>query len=356
TTLKNINKLPVRTWRRLGVNGEALEIDFPEPGRFEISRPALPDGVTRAHESVLVCAEFKSAVNEELAAYTRVHSNAGTQIRVKMGKTAAEPIVARYSLGANAPTLVDNNVIFAEAHSEVTVVIIYDAQDGARCFHSGLTRVIAENCAVVRVVQIQTLNSATRHFSDFSAVVANGARVELTRIELGGASVFSGCHMKLEGDKSECATDTFYFGDGTRKLDFNYIASHLGKTSKSVMNASGALFGECEKTYRGTIDFVSGASESKGAESENTLLFSENSRNRSAPLILCGEENVEGSHAASVGRMDENKLYYLQSRGLSEADAKRLMVAALMETAMKNIPIESERERLRDLLGERIKE
>jgi Fe-S cluster assembly scaffold protein SufB len=119
------------------------------------------------------------------------------------------------------------------------------------------------------------------------------------------------------------------------------------------MTASGALFGHCEKTYRGTIDFVAGASEAKGAESENTLLFSENSRNRSAPLILCGEENVEGSHAATVGRIDANKLYYLQSRGLSEAEAKRLMVSALMETAMKNIP-EEERERLRGLLGERI--
>ncbi|MDR0906763.1 MAG: SufD family Fe-S cluster assembly protein [Oscillospiraceae bacterium] len=350
TTIKNINKLPVRTWRRLGVNGETLTIDFPEPGRFDTPKTVLPQGVTRAHESVLVCAEFTSALNSELAAFTRVHANTGVQIRVKKGVKAAEPIVARYALGADSPTLTDNNVIFAEAHSEVTLVMIYDG-DGT--FHSGITRVIAENCAVVRVAQINTLGANTQHFSDFSAVIANGARVELSRIELGGKSVYAGCHMKLEGDKAECGTDTFYFGDGDRKLDFNYVAKHLGKSSRSDMNASGALFGYCEKTYRGTIDFVAGASEAKGAEAENTLLFSENSRNRSAPLILCGEENVEGSHAASVGRIDANKLYYLQSRGLSEAEAKRLMVSALMETAMKNIP-EEERERLRGLLGERI--
>lgn len=58
------------------------------------------------------------------------------------------------------------------------------------------------------------------------------------------------------------------------------------------------------------------------------LLFSPNARNRTAPLILCGEEEVEGQHAASVGRLDENKLYYLRSRGLSEAQARRLMVDA----------------------------
>ncbi|MDR2421007.1 MAG: SufD family Fe-S cluster assembly protein [Oscillospiraceae bacterium] len=352
-TLKNINALPVRTWRRLGVNGETLDIDFPPPGRFDAPRPALPEGVTRAHESVLVCAEFKSSLGEELAAYTRVHANAGVRVRVAKGRRAREPVTARYELGGGCPALVDNNVIFAEPHSEITVVLIYDGGDAPGLFHAGLTRVIAENCSVVRVAQLQTFGAGTRHFSDFSAVIANGARVELTRIELGAGETYAGCHMKLEGAGSEARADTFYLGGGDRKLDFNYVARHLGRATKSEMNASGALFGNCEKTYRGTIDFVAGAGESKGAESETTLLFSESSRNRSAPVILCGEENVEGSHAASVGRIDEGKLYYLRSRGLTEAEAKRLMTGALMETAMRNVP-EGERERLRETLGERI--
>ena len=351
--LNNVNSLPVRTWRRLGVNGETLDIALPEPQAFEYEKPILPAGVSKTHESVLVCAEFKSAAAEELAAYTRVHSNAGIAIRSEMGEKAAEPITVRYELSSKQPVLVDNNVIFAEAHSEVTVIIIYDSDD-SECFSSGLTRVIAENCAVVKVVQVQTLGKNTAHFSDFSAVIANGARVELTRIELGAQNVYAGCHMKLEGDKSEAQTDTFYFGDGNRKLDFSYIARHHGRSTDSKMETCGALFDDCHKIFRGTIDFVNGAADSKGAENESTLMFSESARNRSAPLILCGEESVEGSHAASIGRMDENKLYYLCSRGLSEADAKRLMVTAQMETVMKNMPLEQERDRLREWLGGRI--
>lgn len=366
TIINNVNSLPVRTWRRLSVNGETLDIALPEPGAFSYEKMRFPDGVSKTHESVLVCAEFKSAVSEELAAYTRVHSNAGIAVRTHMGAKASEPITVRYTLGDKQPVLVDNNVIFAEANSEITVLMIYDEEsecetncnaNGAAAgrFHSGLTRVIAENCALVRVVQVQTLGKNTKHFSDFSAVIANGARVELIRIELGGASVYAGCHMKLEGDKSEAGTDTFYFGDGDRKLDFNYIARHHGRVTRSNMETCGALFGDCRKTFRGTIDFVNGASDSKGAENESTLMFSDNARNLSAPLILCGEESVEGSHAAAIGRMDETKLYYLRSRGLSEADAKRLMVAAQMETVMKKLPSEQECERLRELLGQRIK-
>jgi Fe-S cluster assembly scaffold protein SufB len=358
TTLKNINALPVRTWRRLGVNGEKLDIDFPEPGRFDIELPPLPDGVTPADESVFVCAEFKSSLGDELATYSRVHANAGVRLRVAKGRRIGEAYTVRYKLTREAPVLVDDNVIFAEANSEINVVIVYDGGADAASgdmtgFHCGLTRVIAENCAVVRIMQLQTLGANTRHFSDFSAVIANGARVELTSIELGAGAVYAGCHMKLEGGGSEARSDTFYLGDGDKKLDFNYVARHLGRATKSEMNASGALFGACSKTYRATIDFVAGAGEAKGAESETTLLFSESSRNRSAPVILCGEENVEGSHAASVGKIDEGKLYYLRSRGLTEAEAKRLMVSALMESATRGVP-EGERERLREILSEKI--
>jgi Fe-S cluster assembly scaffold protein SufB len=350
TTLKKINALPVPTWRRMGVNGAELTLDLPQPPQnTDPPQLDLPYGAEPTDESVLRCAEFRSALSGELAAYTRVHANGGVRLRVKKGRKIDEPIVRRFTLSAENPVITDSNVIFAEAHSEVTVVLIYDGAvtDG---FHAGLTRVIAENCALVRVVQVQTFGAGTRHFSDFSAVIANGARVELTRIELGADAVYAGCDMKLEGDKAESRADTFYFGDGTRTLDFNYLARHLGRASRSEQNASGALFGDCDKIYRGTIDFLRGASGSRGAESETTLLFSKNARNRAAPLILCGEESVEGSHAASVGRIDERKLYYMRSRGISETEAKRLMVSALMEAALKSVPLEDEKERLREIL------
>ena len=76
-----------------------------------------------------------------------------------------------------------------------------------------------------------------------------------------------------------------------------------------------------------------------GHESEDVLLFGPDARNRTAPLILCGEEEVEGQHAASIGRLDEEKLYYLRSRGLSEAQARRLMVDARFAPALDKIPL-----------------
>ncbi|MDR3311375.1 MAG: SufD family Fe-S cluster assembly protein [Oscillospiraceae bacterium] len=355
TALKNVNALPVPTWRRLGVNGAELIVELPEPGPRPRSNPSLPAGTLRAHESVLRCAEFRSALSPELAAYIRVHANCGARFRVKRGESVAEPVTARHTLTADAPAVVDNNVVYAEAHSRATLVLVYDSADDTACFHAGLTRVIAENCAEISVVEVQTLNAATPHFTDFSAVVANGAKVSLTRVLLGGADVYAGTHFKLEGGKSESNAEVFYLGDGERKLDFSYIAKHLGQHTSSALNSAGALFGSADKIMRGTIDFARGSSGSVGGECENTLILSDGARNRSAPLILCGEESVEGTHAASCGSPDAAKLYYLMSRGLSEREAKTLLVAGLLEPSLKNVPDEKTRAFLREYLTARIK-
>ena len=84
------------------------------------------------------------------------------------------------------------------------------------------------------------------------------------------------------------------------------------------------------------------------------LLQTMGSQNRTAPLILCGEERVEGQHAASVGRLDDAKLYYLRSRGLSAAQARRLMVDARFAPAIEKLPDEALRQEVRHFVAERL--
>jgi len=219
----------------------------------------------------------------------------------------------------------------------------------------GLTRVLAENCADVNIVEIQRLNAQSTNFSDFSAVLANGASCCHTRIVLGAKESYAGSHVKLEGDRSILKSDVFYLGSDQQKLDFNYISRHLGQHTESELNCSGVLLDNCDKIFRCTIDFVKGAANSSGSENENTLLLSANARNRTAPLILCGEENVRGSHSASVGKPDEAKLYYMQSKGFSEADAIAMIAVSMMSPSLKNIPGENLRKNLLSTVESKIK-
>ena len=108
------------------------------------------------------------------------------------------------------------------------------------------------------------------------------------------------------------------------------------------------------KTFRGTIDFKRGAAGAAGHESEYTLLFGSGIKNVSAPLILCGEEDVEGKYAANSGKIDENKLFYMMSRGLDELSAKKLILEAWFEPVISKIPYNSLREDISEYLKERL--
>ena len=118
----------------------------------------------------------------------------------------------------------------------------------------------------------------------------------------------------------------------------NYIIRQAGRDTRASMQVHGALAGEADKIFRGTLDFIRGAKGSIGREKEEVVLLSPKVRNRSVPLMLSGEDDVDGHHAVSVGKMDENKLFYLMSRGLDPAAAQRLVVEAALAPVLARVP------------------
>ena len=99
----------------------------------------------------------------------------------------------------------------------------------------------------------------------------------------------------------------------------------------------GTLKDEAEKTFRGTIDFKNGSSQSVGAETENVLLLGDNVVNKTIPVILCAEEDVEGSHGATIGELDEETMFYFASRGIDQELAEDIMPKGKMEVLYRKI-------------------
>ena len=119
---------------------------------------------------------------------------------------------------------------------------------------------------------------------------------------------------------------------GEQKLDMNYLIKHNGKKSTSELVVRGALKDKAQKTFRGTIDLRHGAKGAKGDEQEETLLLSHGVRNKTLPVILCDEEDVEGTHGATIGRLSADMLFYMQTRGISTHDAEILMTRAKLNS------------------------
>jgi FeS assembly protein SufD len=355
--LEHVNTLPAPTWNWLGVNDSNITMEIPEilPYQGETIGSEPPAGVTFSKQISLPL-EIETGMGAEASKFAEAHRNCGLAITVSAGAHVEQPVFLTYRIDGSNPAVVDVNTIDAGEGSEITVVISYFSQEKIHGFHGSLTKLYAHKNAVIHLVQVQLLNEDSLHFDDIGAFAEENGEINLVQAELGAKYAFSGCKTRLQGRNSRFNLDTIYFGDHDRSVDINYVAEHIGKKTHSEMNVNGALLDESRKIFRGTIDFVRGAKQAVGHEKEYNLLFSPNVRNRTAPLILCAEEDVEGQHASTTGKIDENKLFYLMSRGLDELTAKKLVIEAQFQPATDKIPDAKLRSAISEFVKERLNE
>lgn len=128
--------------------------------------------------------------------------------------------------------------------------------------------------------------------------------------------------MSLREIRAVFKSDIGYLGQREQTVDINLVVNHYGKSTESEINASGALKDSSSKIFRGTIDFKTGSSDSVGNEKETVLMLGDGVINKTVPLILCAEENVVGNHGATIGELDDETLFYFESRGIGKAGLK----------------------------------
>ena len=190
--------------------------------------------------------------------------------------------------------------------------------------------------------------------SRIHANVARGGLFSCTLIEVGAVHTASELRVTLAGDEARADVWGLYFGDEERKIDLNYIIRQEGLHTDANMQVRGALLDRSVKTFRGTLDFIQGARGSVGKEDEEVMILSPHARNRSVPLMLSHEGDVDGHHAVSIGRMDEDKLFYLMSRGLDERAAQQLIVEASFEPVLARIESDELRTEIGSYLERRL--
>ena len=220
--------------------------------------------------------------------------------------------------------------------------------------HSKIEEKIIEVKAgeVQKITELNLSNVETAKKIKF--IVGDSAKIEFISVDLGESDFASDIEIDLVGDNSSAEINAVYFGDGSRKLDLNYVIHQRGKKTNANMNIKGAITDKCDKIFRGTLDFVQGSSGSVGREFEEVILLSDEVRNRSVPIMLSHEDEVDGHHAVSVGRLDEDKIFYLMSRGLDKSDAERLIIETAFNPVIEKIEDEKTRTTAYEILKNKL--
>ncbi|MBQ4014571.1 MAG: SufD family Fe-S cluster assembly protein [Treponema sp.] len=333
-----LNPLPVLTWNWLRMNKAVFSEEAEYANKTTaLETSTLPEGAAftsgkdlKAQEAAAPKspAQIEGALGKDFDALLDQNSSQGQEaaafLELKDGFNSASPLFVRANLEDGAASF---KRLFVKAGDNVqaTVIIEWTSEKSAKGLNAFQTKIQAGSNSRLKVATVQLLGSGFVHLNDIGCAAGENSAIEITQLELGADKIYQGIKSALASARSSFVHNAAYCLDGQRELDMNFVAEQTGRETKSLMNVYGTLKDGAKKTYRGTIDFKRGCAASVGNETEETLLLSPDVVNKSIPLILCDEEDVQGEHGATIGRLDEDLLFYMKTRGLPLEEAQKMM-------------------------------
>lgn len=242
------------------------------------------------------------------------------------------------------PELIDVHDIVCKENEEIEVVLNYETTGSKDKFRSSMVRIHAMENSKVTVYLISMDGKETTSYESIYAKLEENSNINLYEYRLGASKVVSNTKADVKGDFSNLNIDSIYFGYGNDDLDIDYDLIHYGKESKSDLMVNGALKDNATKLFKSTLDFKQGSKKSNGSEEEYVILLSDDVHSQSVPVLLSGEDDIAGNHAASAGKLDMDIIFYLMSRGLTREEAESLVINTRFASAIDSLKDEKHKE------------
>ena len=242
-----------------------------------------------------------------------------------------------FKLDNDNNALIENIEVTAEKNTATTLIIKYETENDECYYHNGIIRTKTYENAKLNIIVLNMINETSNNFLSIENDLENNSEVHFYIVDMGGKNSITNYYSNIKGECANNQLNTIYLGKNDQTYDLNYIAELRGEKSNIDIEVEGALKDNAIKHFKGTIDFKKGCKKATGNESENCMLLSNKAKSLALPMLLCSEEDVEGNHSSSAGKVGEKELFYIMSRGFSLQEAQKLMVRAKFNKILEKI-------------------
>lgn len=348
-----LNETPIRTSKNFGINNiEIKDIEIPkEKEEF--------NGLTIIGDM----SEFEISNNTKNMLLTygagkdleqQIYEMANQSIKIIVKANNNKTINLEFNFDEDNVNLIDNIDIVANQDTEATVIIKYMSDTSNQYYHNGILKIKAQQSAKLNVVVVNMLNNKSNNFLSIENQLEEASRVKYTIVDFGGKNSITNYYSNLVGKEAKSDLNTIYLGTDEQLFDINYIVELRGEKTDANIEVQGALKDNAKKNFKGTIDFKKGSKKAKGNENEFCMLLSDTAKSKALPMLLCTEEDVEGNHSSAAGKVEEDMVFYIMSRGLSYKEAMKLIVKAKFNNILESIESEELREIILNEIDERL--
>ena len=317
----------------------------------------LPDGVVVSN-LVLATASESGAVSKHLGSLAGLERHPfaalntalvadGAFIHLPAGVELERPIQLVFVSGSEGRSTLSapRILIVAETASRATVVEQHLGDGGASLSCPVSEILLAEDAALDHVV-VQEEDPTARHFAVRQIHLAAASRYSGQTVSLGGALARTDINVVLDGEGATASLDGLYLVDGAQQADTHLTVRHAQPNCESHQLYKGILAGSSRAVFNGRIIVDQDAQKTNANQANRNLLLSDGATVHSNPQLEIFADDVRCTHGSTVGRLDEEAIFYLRSRGIARDGAIRLLTLAFAGEVLERVPVDELRERL----------
>jgi Fe-S cluster assembly protein SufD len=280
----------------------------------------------------------------------------GVVLYVPKGVLVEEPLHSvLWGPGANLAH-VSHILVLVDEGASVTYVHESASPDdmASNSMHAGIVEIQVMQNASLRFVELQSWGRHVWNFSHERARVERQGNLDWIFGAIGSRLTKNFSELDLAGEGAQGRMSGFYFTDGNQHLDHDTQQNHLAPRTTSDLLFKGALKGKSRSVWQGMIYVAPGAQRTDGYQANRNLVLSEGARADSIPGLEILADDVRCTHGATVGKLEQEPLFYLKSRGIPQAEAEKIVVEGFFDPIFQRIPFEGVRERFQEYIANKM--
>jgi len=238
------------------------------------------------------------------------------------------------------------NLIVAGRHSRASVVESYVSLRDSTYFTNAVTEIVVGEGAHLDHFKIQRESELAFHVGTVEAKQEANSQFHSFSFAVGGSLARTNIYTALDGDAATCTLNGLYLTDGSQHIDNQTSIEHIAPNCPSHEVYKGVLDGRSHGVFNGKVYVRPEAQKTDGKQSNNNLLLSPQARVDTKPQLEIFADDVKCTHGATVGRLDDVAMFYLNSRGIGSEGARTLLTYAFAADVLESIELAAVRESL----------
>ncbi len=278
----------------------------------------------------------------------------GVSIEIAKNAIIEEPIQLIYVTTGTAVLSSVRNILVANENSDATVVMGYYGEQADSNFTNVVTEIKVKQNASLSIHKIQHENNTNFHINTETVSQDRDSRFSLSTSTFSGAIVRNNVYVHVDGENAETNLYGLYLTDEKQLVDNHTVIDHKVPNCNSNELYKGVLDGQSTGVFNGKVFVREQAQKINAFQSNGNVLLSDNASMNSKPELEIYADDVKCSHGSTTGQIDEEAIFYLRARGISEKSAKSLMINGFVGEVVEQISNEIIREHITKLMAKKL--